>query len=203
MASKVVHLAALAQDISSDNFPSVTYIDPNGFLPDSLKISEHPPGDVTVGQNWTAAVIESIMASPIWPSCVIFLTWDESGGFYDHLPPPQVDEWGYGFRVPMIIISPFSRRDFVDHEVMDHTSILKFIDENWNLPALTPREENANDMMSAFVFHDGGMKKVNGARPAGPPTTRVELSSLEAFAQDSALIKEAARVRLNRDQLST
>ena len=160
MSSKVLHLDTVASDITAGRLPSVTYIDPNGYLADSLKISEHPPGDVTDGQAWTAGVIDAIMASPMWPTCAVFLTWDESGGFYDHVPPLQVDEWGYGFRVPMLIVSPFSKRGFLDHDVMDHTSILKFIATNWNLSALTTREANANDMMSAFTFPLGHMSEL-------------------------------------------
>ena len=202
MSSKVVHLDNLASDISSGSFPSVTYIDPNGFLADSLKISEHPPGDVTAGQDWTEGAINSIMTSTMWPNCVIFLTWDESGGFYDHVPPPQVDEWGYGFRVPMIIVSPFSKPGFVDHEVMDHTSILKFIATNWDLPALTPREANASDMMSAFAFPEGGMKRMGHSAPKAVSRTPVDPSSLEVPAQDSTLITDAARVRFDSEHLS-
>jgi len=161
MSSNVVQLATIGSDIVSGNLPSVTFIDPNGFLPSDIEIDEHPPGDVTVGVAWTAGLIKSIMASPVWPSCALFLTWDESGGFYDHVPPPQVDQWGYGFRVPMIVVSPFAKRDFIDHEIMDHTSILKFIARNWNLPPLTSREANATNMMSAFAFPPLGRKSLS------------------------------------------
>jgi len=202
MSSNVVHLDTVAADIGSGSLPSVTYIDPNGFLADSLKISEHPPGDVTVGQDWTAGIITSIMASPMWPDCAIFLTWDESGGFYDHVPPPQVDEWGYGFRVPMIIVSPFSKPGVVDHEVMDHTSILKFIAANWDLPSLTPREANASDMMSAFAFPEAGRKQMDPYPRATVSRTPIYLLSLGVFAEDLTRIKDAARVRFARVHLS-
>lgn len=160
MSSNVFQLASLGSDIASGILSSVTYIDPNGYLPSDIEIDEHPPGDVTVGAFWTAGLIRSIMASAIWPTCALFLTWDESGGFYDHVPPPQVDEWGYGFRVPMIVVSTFAKRGFIDHDIMDHTSILKFIARNWNLPPLTPREANASDMMSAFAFPPPGRKSM-------------------------------------------
>ena len=203
LSSKVVHLDSVASDISSGNFPSVTYIDPNGFLADSIRISEHPPGDVTVGQDWTAGVIESIMASTMWPGCAIFLTWDESGGFYDHVPPPQVDEWGYGFRVPMIIVSPFSKPGFVDHEVMDHTSTLKFIAANWDLPSLTAREANASDMLSAFAFPMGGAQKVDSSPSGAVSRAQIDSSSLGGSAKDSIVTNDAARVRLSRSRMSS
>src|SRR5206468_12670886 len=150
--SKVIPLSMLARDIRSDDLPSVTYIDPNGFLAADLQVNEHPPGNVTTGQTWTESVVQSVMTSSMWASCVIILTWDESGGFYDHVPPPQVDGFGYGFRVPMIVISPFAKRGFVDHEVMDHTSILKFIADKWELPYLTQRQASSGNLSSAFAF---------------------------------------------------
>lgn len=152
MAANVVPVSQLLPDIAAGNLPSVTYIDPKGEFPSQLARSEHPPGDVTVGEAWTVSVVDAIMASPMWSTTAILITWDESGGFYDHVPPPQVDGWGYGFRVPMLVVSPYARRGFIDHDVTDHTSILKFIAANWGLPPLTAREANATDMMSAFSF---------------------------------------------------
>ena len=148
MASKIVPLDNLFSDVVLGNLPQVAYVDPEA----DLAISEHPPGDVVAGAAWTIRTIRAIQASPAWPSTAILLTWDESGGFYDHVPPPQVDESGYGFRVPMIVISPLAKRGWIDHDVMDHTSILKFIADNWRLPALTAREARANNMHSAFDF---------------------------------------------------
>ena len=87
---------------------------------------------------------------------MILLTWDESGGFYDHVPPPQVDPYGLGFRVPAIVISPYARRGFIDHDVMDHTSTLRFIEANWNLAALNARVAGSNDMSGAFSFPANG-----------------------------------------------
>ncbi len=198
LSSKVVQLDTVTSDIHLGRLPSVTYIDPNGFLADSLKISEHPPGDVTEGQAWTAGIIDSIMASPMWHSCVVFLTWDESGGFYDHVPPPQIDEWGYGFRVPMLIVSPFSKRGFIDRDVMDHTSILKFIATNWNLLALTSREANANDMTSAFAFPAGETSQVAASLHAPDAKTAVDSFSFGAPPNASDPTKDAERVRFTR-----
>ncbi len=151
MMSKLVTLDHLLPDIASGNLPNVTFVDPQA----GLSISEHPPDNVTVGEAWTASVVSSVMAGPQWGSTAIFLTWDESGGFYDHVPPPQLDQWGYGFRVPMIVVSPYAKRGFIDHDIMDHTSMLKFVATNWGLPSLTRREAQANDMLSAFDFGNG------------------------------------------------
>ena len=180
LSANVATLSHLAQDIATDNLPSVTYIDPKGELPGNLAINEHPPGDVTTGEAWTMGIIGAIMTSPMWNSTAILLTWDESGGFYDHVPPPQVDEWGFGFRVPMIVISPYAKRGAIDPEVMDHTSILRFIATNWNLSALTSREANASDMLSAFSF------------PAGPASGSSVSQSTYASADPLLLGSESA-----------
>jgi len=146
--SRFVPLDRLSEDIQAGDVAQVTYVD----MADSSTISEHPSQNVSLGEYWTKVLIDLIRSSPIWNTSAIFLTWDESGGYYDHVPPPQVDSWGLGFRVPMIVISPFSKRGQVDHEIMEHTSILKFIAANWQLSMLTSREDRASDMFSAFDF---------------------------------------------------
>lgn len=163
LASNVVPMNQLPFDTSAGTLPNVTYIDPSA---DSL-VSEHPPGSVTEGQKWTMDIVNALMAGPQWSASAIFLTWDESGGFYDHLPPPQVDEYGYGFRVPMLMISPFARSGFIDHDVMDHTSILKFIADNWGLPYLTYREAQAGNLTGGFIFGDAGRSSLGLSR--APP----------------------------------
>ncbi len=102
----------------------------------------------------------------------------------------------------MIIVSPFSKPGVVDHEVMDHTSILKFIAANWDLPSLTPREANASDMMSAFAFPEGGRKQMDPYPRATVSRTPIYLLSLGVFAEDLTRIKDAARVRFARVHLS-
>lgn len=148
MLAKVVPLGRLEQGLRSESLAAVTYVDPEG----PEEVDEHPPSNVTRGEGWTMAILNALMGNPQWSSTAVFLTWDESGGYFDHVPPPQVDAYEYGFRVPLLVISPFAKRGFVDHEVMDHTSLLKFMAHNWNLPYLTEREARANDLLSAFDF---------------------------------------------------
>jgi len=164
MMARLAPMNHLMGDLSTGNLAQITYIDPEE---DSF-ISEHPEGDVTVGQAWTKDVIDTIISSPAWKTTAIFLTWDESGGFYDHVPPPQVDEWGYGFRVPMIVVSPYARHGFVDHETTDHTSIIKFIADNWGLPYLTERQARAGNLTSAFTFDDAETSAAGGAASVSP-----------------------------------
>jgi len=143
-----VPLNRLFTDIQNGDVAQVTYVDPA----DSSTISEHPAQNVSLGESWTKDLVGLIMLSAVWSSTAIFLTWDESGGYYDHVPPPQVDGWGYGFRVPMIVVSPYAKQGLIDHEVMDHSSIIKFIASNWGLSYLTEREGRAGNLIGAFFF---------------------------------------------------
>jgi hypothetical protein len=99
--------------------------------------------------------INAIMQGPKeqWDSTVIFLVWDDFGGFYDHVAPPKVDEWGFGFRVPMIMVSPYAIPGYVSHTTYEFSSVLKFIEENFGLPSLTQRDAQANDTTDSFDFN--------------------------------------------------
>jgi phospholipase C len=84
---------------------------------------------------------------------VIFITWDDYGGFYDHVDPPAIDAFGYGPRVPALVISPYSKRGYISHSVYSFESILKFIEERFSLPHMTARDDRANDMSDCFDFN--------------------------------------------------
>jgi phospholipase C len=135
------------QDVQSGNLPAVTFVKPVGSN------NEHP-GYATLinGQQHVADLVSAIQNSPYWQDTAIIITYDEHGGRWDHVPPPVIDRWGPGSRVPAIIISPFAKKGFVDHTQYETTSILKFIEERWNLPALNDRDGNAGDLMTAFDF---------------------------------------------------
>ncbi|MFI5414308.1 MAG: phospholipase C [Candidatus Lutacidiplasmatales archaeon] len=139
--------ASFAKDVAANALPTVSWVvgAPGG--------SEHPPADIQLGQNSVIDdIVNAVGASRYWPSSAIFVTWDDFGGFYDHVPPPQVDAFGYGFRVPCLVISPYSRVGFVDHTVQDHTSILRFVEGRFGLSALSTRDAAADDMGAAFDF---------------------------------------------------
>lgn len=159
MVAKLLPVDQLFSDIRAGALASVVFVDPEAYF----EIGEHPPANVTVGHDWTMRIIDEIQSGPQWNTSAIFLTWDESGGYYDHVPPPQVDALGYGFRVPFLVVSPYAKRNSIDHTVMDHTSILKFIARNWNLPMLTARQERAADVFSAFEFPPAGTTMVSTA----------------------------------------
>jgi phospholipase C len=105
--------------------PAVVWICPNG------KHSEHPPSDVSDGQIYVTGLINALMKSPDWNSTAIFLAWDDWGGFYDHVPPPKIDENGYGLRVPALVISPYARQGFVDHQELSFDAYVKFIEDDF------------------------------------------------------------------------
>jgi phospholipase C len=110
-------------DVKNGSLPAVSWIVPENA------VSEHPPASVHAGQAYVTKLINAIMQSPEWDSTAIFLTWDDWGGFYDHVAPPTVDQLGYGLRVPAMVISPYARRGFIDHQVLSHDAYLKFIED--------------------------------------------------------------------------
>jgi phospholipase C len=112
-------------DARNGTLPSVVWITPAG------RYSEHPPGLVSAGQSYVTGLINAIMSGPEWKSTAIFLSWDDWGGFYDHVVPPRVDENGYGIRVPGIVISPYARRGLIDHQTLSHDAYVKFIEDDF------------------------------------------------------------------------
>jgi phospholipase C len=105
--------------------PAVSWIVPSG------PNSEHPPNSVHRGQAYVTAIINAAMMSPDWNSTAIFLSWDDWGGFYDHVVPPEVDQNGYGLRVPSITISPYARKGYIDHQTFSSDAYLKFIEDDF------------------------------------------------------------------------
>ena len=115
--------------------------------------SDHPPDAICIGENWTVRVINAIMRSRYWKSTAIFLTWDDFGGFYDHVAPPHRDALSLGPRVPTIVISPYARPHFIDRHQLEFDSFLKFIEQDYGLSSLTRRDATAPSMLSSFNFH--------------------------------------------------
>jgi phospholipase C len=108
--------------------------------------SEHPPASVHQGQAYVTALVNAAMKGPDWNSTAIFLTWDEWGGFYDHLVPPRVDRNGYGPRVPLIVISPYAKAGYIDHQVLSSDAFLRFIEDDFlNGARLNPATDGRPD----------------------------------------------------------
>jgi len=134
--------------------PSVSFIKPLGIN------NEHPGySDVAAGENHTLELVNDVLNGPNGDDAVIIITYDENGGFWDHVAPPVIDKkWGPGTRVPGIIISPFAKKGFVDHTQYETVSILSFIEKRWNLNPLSDRDKNANPFENAFDFTNFGSK---------------------------------------------
>src|SRR5215472_5670502 len=142
----VVPTEQFVQDAQTGNLPAVSWV-----VTQSAQ-SEHPPASVCAGENWTVEQLNAVMSGPAWKSTVVFLTWDDFGGFYDHVPPPVADNFGFGPRVPLLIISPWARRGYIAHTPLEFSSVLKFIEERFDLSPLTDRDSEANDMLDSFDF---------------------------------------------------
>jgi phospholipase C len=163
-SGRVRRFDRFAADVAAGRLPRFTVIDPN-----YVTTSEESPQDIQVGERFIAQVVHALMSARTWKHTVLFLTYDEHGGYYDHVPPPAAIvpdsiapmlEPGdvpaafdrYGFRVPLIVISPWAKRRYVSRVVHDHTSISAFVERKWNLPAMTFRDANAHPMTDYFDF---------------------------------------------------
>jgi phospholipase C len=133
-------LAGFYQAAVHGTLPSVSWIIPNGL------VSEHPPALVSTGQAYVTSLINAVMSGPDWSSTAIFLAWDDWGGFYDHVAPPHVDRNGYGLRVPGLVISPYARRGYVDHQTLSFDAYAKFIEDDFlGGQRLDPRTDGRPD----------------------------------------------------------
>jgi phospholipase C len=142
----IVELNQYYEDLEAENLPGVSFIKVIGS-------SEHPPGSLQAGQRAARTMIHALMQSSHWENSAFIVTYDDWGGWYDHVPPPQVDEYGYGFRVPTLLVSPFAKQGYIDSTILDYTSILRFIEDNWNLDSLSVRDAKANSIINAFDFN--------------------------------------------------
>jgi phospholipase C len=116
-------MSAFFNAARSGTLPAVSWLAP------SNRYSEHPPGLTSTGQAYVTGVINAIMSGPDWKSTAIFISWDDWGGFYDHVAPPRVDAMGYGLRVPALVISPYAKRGYIDHQTLSHDAYAKFIED--------------------------------------------------------------------------
>jgi phospholipase C len=138
--SNIVGSTQLFTDARDGTLPAVSWVVPSG------DDSEHPPGNLAAGQSHVTNVIDAIMRGPDWESTAIFLAWDDWGGYYDHVAPPTVDAQGYGLRVPGLVISPYARRGYLDHQTLSFDAYLKFIEDDFlGGRRLNPRTDGRPD----------------------------------------------------------
>jgi phospholipase C len=179
--SPQVNAAQIITDAQKNQLPSVSFVTPNG---DS--VSDHPPQPTQPAQNFVASVVNAIMQSPAWSSTAIFLTWDDFGGFYDHVAPPKVDGIGLGPRVPLIVISPYARPGYISNVQGEFASFDKFIEENWGLPSLGARDSLAgtSGLMDFFNFAQTPNKPL--IEPMLPYSTVLSVPNTSSVALGSA-----------------
>jgi phospholipase C len=199
----------LGNDQSVSNFysaakagslPAVSWVVPSGDE------SDHPPSKISDAQSYVTGVVNAVMQSPDWSSSAIFLSWDDWGGFYDHVVPPTVDENGYGLRVPGIVISPYAKQGYVDHQTLSFDAYLKFIEDDFLAgqrldpasdgrpdPRPTVRENVPilGDLVNDFDFTQSPRSPL--ILPVNPSTTLTELST-NVLVPSSGVLVSGARV---------
>jgi phospholipase C len=148
--AKVEHLrdeSTFYADVAAGSLPAVSFVKPLG------PNNEHP-GYATLlnGQQHVADLVSAVQNSEFWDDTAIVITYDEHGGRWDHVPPPVIDRWGPGIRVPAIVVSPFAKKGYVDHTQYDTAAILKFIEQRWGLEPLVERDAKSGDLLTAFDF---------------------------------------------------
>ena len=136
------------EDVRQQRLKEVSWvIPPTGF-------NDHPGAGTSVckSENWAVRYINAIMRSKYWKSTAIFMSWDDFGGFFDHVPPPHYDVMGLGPRVPMLIISPYAKAGYIDHTTYELSSVVRFIEDIFGLEQLTRRDRQSSNMFNAFDF---------------------------------------------------
>jgi len=182
--SHIVDLKQYFTDLHDGTLPQVAFIVPSGA-------SEHPPGSIQAGQQYVGGLVNSLIASSSWSSSAFMLAYDDWGGWYDHVVPPRRDANGDGFRVPALLVSPYARRHFIDHTTLDFTSMLAFIEMNWNLRPLTRLDATSQSIMGAFDFRQAPRPAafISMSRSEGAVgTTRVRDAALYSLYGAGALL---------------
>jgi phospholipase C len=133
-------------DIANGQLAQVTWVIPDG------RSSDHPRQNDGSGPSWVASVVNAIGNSAYWANTAILITWDDWGGWYDHVAPPILNSYEYGFRVPLIVVSPYAKRGYVSHTMHDFGSLLRFTEETFHLPSLGNADSRADDLSDCFDF---------------------------------------------------
>jgi phospholipase C len=175
-------------DIRTNQLPAVSWIIPGAWHPPNWPqvcigqgTSEHPPARSDCGMDYVAYLVNQVMQSNYWDSTAIVITWDDYGGFYDHVVPPQLDEYGEGFRVPTLVVSPWAKHGFVDHTPYEFASLLRLAENNFHLPTLGTRDVHANDMTNSFDFNQAPqVPLIESANFVGPATITPTTNTITA-----------------------
>jgi phospholipase C len=132
--------------------------------------------------DYVSYLVNQVMNSQFWQSTAIVVTWDDYGGFYDHVKPPYIDQYGEGFRVPTLVISPWARAGFIDHTQYEFSSLLRLAEDNFQLATLGHRDSLVNDMMGSFNFNQAPLPALTEPAtfvgPATPSTATMTATSM-------------------------
>jgi len=194
---KVVQVADFFVDAAAGTLPAYSLVDP-----ESWQGSEENPQDIRTGAFYAWRIIDAVLRSPAWPRTLLVFTYDEHGGYYDHVAPPRAvrpdgirpavaanDTYGdlysfYGIRVPAVVVSPWAKPNYVSHRVHDHTSILRLVETKWNLPAITYRDANASNLLDCL---DLAAREAPFAEPPSLPPAVLPTGQPRCYTQDPTL----------------
>jgi phospholipase C len=163
-------------DIGNGTLPQVSWVIPSGG------ISDHPPANATLGMWWVTDIVNAVASSQYWKNTAIVILWDDYGGFFDTVAPPLIDNTGLSFRCPALIVSSYSKAGYLDDTSYDFESTLKFIEWRFNLPSLTLRDANANNLLNAFDFNQ---------HPLAPyvlPLSQVQLGTITPYILQGSIV---------------
>jgi phospholipase C len=144
--SHVVEANQFLTDAAAGTLPAVSWVVPYN------QYGEHPPSSTCAGEGWVVSLMNALMQGPNWQDTVVVITWDDFGGLYDHVAPPNLDQFGLGPRVPFLVLSPYVKPGYISHTQYEFASFMKMVEERYNLPALTDRDSGANDFLDSFDF---------------------------------------------------
>ncbi|HXH26572.1 MAG TPA: alkaline phosphatase family protein [Candidatus Acidoferrum sp.] len=157
-SDNIVPSGQFAKDAAAGTLPSVSWVYASLIQALFGDLSEHPTANITKGMEWTVQQIEAIVKGGLWDKTAVFITWDDWGGWYDHVEAPQVEAWSdgsqfrYGPRVPCLVLSPYAKPGHISHTLHSHVSLLKFCETIFGLPPVTKRDQAASDMLDCFDF---------------------------------------------------
>ncbi len=157
-------------DAVSGQLPAVSWVYAPEINHNPNPLSEHPPGNVTDGMNWTVQQVNAIVQGGLWPSTAIFITWDDWGGWADHVEPPLLEKWSdgtqfrLGTRVGCLVLSPYAKQGYISTKQKSHVSLLKFCETIYGVQPLNTRDAAADDMLDCFDFKQS---------PAPPPAPKI------------------------------
>jgi phospholipase C len=185
LSAHVKNTSYFISDIQNEQLPAVSWIMPGGWVPPTYPAacvgqgpSEHPPARSDCGMDYVSYLVNQVMQSQYWQSSAIVITWDDYGGFYDHVAPHQIDTYGEGFRVPTLVVSPWAKHGYIDHTQYEFGSLLRLAEDTFNLPTLGTRDVASNDMVNSFNFHQSPQPTlIEPANFVGPSNSTPEFPS--------------------------